>query len=71
VKVCQFLVAVSPRIKADVTSMDRCRRLPGAALSWSSTHPLRCSRGRTPLKVAITSNKSDVAAFLRSVGAPE
>jgi hypothetical protein len=35
------------------------------------THVLRCSFGDTPLKMAIDKNKSDVAAFLRSFGAPE
>jgi hypothetical protein len=33
-------------------------------------HLLHCSADRTPLKVAIESNKPDVAAFLRSIGAP-
>jgi hypothetical protein len=67
VEVCQFLVAC----KADVTSKDRYRRLLSAALLRSQTHTLRCSSGRTPLKLAIDYNKSDVIAYLRSVGAPE
>jgi hypothetical protein len=41
------------------------------ALLCSQPHALPCSNGRTPLKLAIDENKSDVAAFLRSAGAPE
>ena len=35
------------------------------------SHALRCSGGDTPLKRAIDNDNSDVAAFLRSAGAPE
>jgi ankyrin repeat protein len=58
---CQFLVASH----ADVTSMNMYCRLSSAALSCSTTYPLLCSWGRSPLQLAIQNNKSDVAAFLR------
>ena len=35
-----------------------------------ATHPSACSYGNTPLKDAIYNNKSDVVAYLRSIGAP-
>jgi hypothetical protein len=41
------------------------------ARSQSSTHSLRCSHGDTALKLAIDRNKADVAAYLRSIGAPK
>jgi hypothetical protein len=41
------------------------------ARSQSSTHTLRCSDGYTALKYAISINKADAAAYLRSIGAPE
>jgi hypothetical protein len=41
------------------------------ARSQSSTHSLRCSDGKTALKLAIQQNKADAAAYLRSIGAPE
>jgi hypothetical protein len=41
------------------------------ARSQSSTHSLRCSTGYTALNWAIVNNKADVAAYLRSIGAPE
>jgi hypothetical protein len=42
------------------------------ARSQSSAHSLRCSDGRnTALKYAILNNRVDVAAYLRSIGAPE
>jgi hypothetical protein len=41
------------------------------ARSQSSTHSLRCSDGKTALKNAIDENKADVAAYLRSIGAPQ
>jgi hypothetical protein len=37
----------------------------------SQINALPCSGGNTPLKRAIYFNYPDVAAFLRSVGAPE
>ncbi len=40
------------------------------ARSQSSPHSLRCSDG-TPLQNAIKYNKADVAAYLRSIGAPQ
>ncbi len=67
VDVCQFLVAS----KADMTTRDRCRFVSSAALLCSAAHPLRCSNGLTPLKLAIQEKKSDVAAYLRSVEAQE
>jgi hypothetical protein len=40
-------------------------------LSLSFTHYLPCSRmGETALKIAIEYNNADVAAYLRSIGAP-
>ena len=36
-----------------------------------ATHALRCRDGDTPLQWAINNNASDVAAYLRSVGAPQ
>jgi hypothetical protein len=41
------------------------------ARSQSSTHSLRCSNGNAALKYAIHCNKADVAAYLRSIGAPQ
>jgi hypothetical protein len=41
------------------------------ALLCCQPHMLRCRDGRTPLKLAIDANHTDVAAFLRSVGTPE
>jgi hypothetical protein len=41
------------------------------ARSQSSTHSLRCRFGNTALKCAIRENKADIAAYLRSIGAPE
>jgi hypothetical protein len=41
------------------------------ARSQSSTHSLPCSDGKTALKYAIDYNKADVAAYLRSIGAPQ
>jgi hypothetical protein len=39
-------------------------------LSPSFTHYLLCSCGNTALKLAIFYNRDDVAAHLRSIGAP-
>ena len=36
-----------------------------------ATHAPSCSGGKTALKNAMSNNKADVIAFLRSVGAPE
>jgi hypothetical protein len=41
------------------------------ARSQSSTHSLRCSNGWTALKYAIDFMQADVAAYLRSIGAPQ
>ena len=41
------------------------------ARSQSSTHSLPCRDGTTALKCAIRNNKADVAAYLRSIGAPQ
>jgi hypothetical protein len=40
------------------------------ALSSHTTHSLPCRSGENPLKLAIRNNKSDVVAYLRSIGAP-
>ena len=40
------------------------------ALSSHTTHSLPCRDGDTPLNDAINRNKSDVVAYLRSIGAP-
>jgi hypothetical protein len=45
--------------------------LQPSPLSPSFTHYLPCSWGNTALKYAIDFNKADVAAYLRSIGAPE
>jgi hypothetical protein len=36
-----------------------------------ATHAPSCSQGRTALKYAMSHNKADVIAFLRSIGTPE
>ena len=41
------------------------------ARSQYSTHSLRCSQGTSALKYAIDWKRADVAAYLRSIGAPE
>ena len=41
------------------------------ARSQYSTHSLRCSDGWTALKWANSNHMADVAAYLRSIGAPE
>jgi hypothetical protein len=46
-------------------------RLLRALMMLFPTHAPSCSRGISPLKNAIESNRPDVIAFLRSVGAPE
>ena len=51
-------------------------RLLRALMMLFATHAPPCSSsfdtcGKTPLKLAILSERHDVAAFLRSVGAPE
>jgi hypothetical protein len=61
--------------KADVAARDRCSPLAVALLVQRAlfpplSHSLRCSLGRTPLKIAIDNNNSDVVAYLRSIGAP-
>jgi hypothetical protein len=43
--------------------------LPGPPLTIFS-HYLPCSLGKTALELAIVNNKTDVAAYLRSIGAP-
>jgi ankyrin repeat protein len=45
--------------------------LQPSPLSPSFTHYLPCSFGYTALKLAIHNNNDDVAAYLRSIGAPE
>jgi hypothetical protein len=46
-------------------------RLLRALTMLFPTHAPPCSRSDTALKYAIEWNQPDVAAFLRSVGAPE
>ena len=67
-EICKFLVGA----KADLAAKDRYAILLRARLrlNYHGAHLLRCSSNRTPLKVANESNKTDVAAFLRSIGAP-
>jgi hypothetical protein len=45
--------------------------LQPSALPSSAPHSLRFSGGETALKLAIDYNQSDVAAYLRSIGARE
>jgi hypothetical protein len=45
--------------------------LQPSALSPFFAHYLPCSNDHTALKLAIDGNKADVAAYLRSIGAPE
>ncbi len=58
VDACRALVSA----KADVAARTKCNFI---------VHAPPCENGTTPLKVAIDRKKSDVIAFLRSVGAPE
>jgi hypothetical protein len=46
-------------------------RLLRALMMLFATHAPPCRYGSTPLKEAMTFNKADVIALLRSVGAPE
>ena len=55
--------------KADVAARDECFSPP--PLSPSFTLYLPCSFGDTPLILAIGYNRLDVAAYLRSIGAPQ
>jgi ankyrin repeat protein len=61
---CRLLV----HYRADVSARMRCRSLHPRAPPFSPRHSLRCSDGRTALDRAM---KTDVQAFLRSLGAPE
>jgi ankyrin repeat protein len=63
-ELCRVLVAS----KADVAARNGCRS-PWRARNLPLT--LRCSVGDTALKLAIHNNKADVAAYLRSIGAPQ
>jgi hypothetical protein len=45
--------------------------LQPSALPSFAAHSLRFSGGKTALKLAIDCSKSDVAAYLRSIGARE
>jgi hypothetical protein len=71
--VCELLIAS----KADLDAKDRCGFILNLLLSLLCiilmllTHPPACSRGDTPLKLAIDENKPDVVALLRSVGASQ
>ena len=60
--------------KSDVAARDRCgecARRARVRCCAAKPHALPCSDGKTPLKMAVDENESDVAAFLRSAGAPE
>ncbi len=63
---CRLLVAS----KADVAARSRCRS-PWRARNLPLTHSLRCSEGHTALQYAINNKRADVAAYLRSIGAPQ
>ena len=68
-EVTRFLVESGANLEATSKSVpplavsSRCRGL--------KPHSLRCRDGKTALQHAIEQNKSDVAAYLRSIGAPE
>jgi ankyrin repeat protein len=65
---CRLLVEA----RADLSLRTRCcSRLRARSLCCRTPHTQRCRDGRTALKYAISQNKADVVAFLRSVGAPE
>ena len=67
-EVCKLLVSS----KADLAARDRCGRCQRCSrFSLNQSHPLACSNGYTALKGAMNRNKSDVVAFLRSIGAPQ
>jgi ankyrin repeat protein len=58
--------------KADLAARNRCGRCQCCSrFSLNQSNPLACSNGYTALKIAMDSNKSDVVAFLRSIGAPQ
>ena len=74
---CQLLI----HAQADVNATDECA-FPDLCLKFETdfvfflfmhvTHPPPCRDGRTPLKCAIQlTNKRDVVALLRGVGAAE
>jgi ankyrin repeat protein len=65
---CRLLVEA----RADLSLRNRCcSRLRARSLCCRTPHTQRCSLGETALKRAISQQKADVVAFLRSVGAPE
>ncbi len=67
-EVCKLLVSS----KADLAARHRCGRCQRCSrFSLNQSHPLACSSGWTALKCAMQQNKSDVVAFLRSIGAPQ
>jgi hypothetical protein len=57
--------------KSDVASRTRFGECARRALLLCQPHARRCSDGSTPLTISIDNYRFDVAAFLRSVGAPE
>ncbi len=65
VEFCRLLV----ESKADVAARDRCFS-PPPSHHLSLTYYLPCSASRTALKLAIEFDEADVAAYLRSIGAP-
>jgi hypothetical protein len=66
-EVCRLLVSS----KADLAARDRCGRCQRCSrFSLNQSHPLACSDG-TALQNAMKNNKSEVVAFLRSIGAPQ
>ena len=65
---CRLLVEA----RADLSLRTRCcSRLRARSLCHRTPHTQRCSYGCTALKRAIEWKRTDVVAFLRSVGAPE
>jgi hypothetical protein len=67
-KALKFAVFWSSR---KLTSLRGTKVLQPSPLSPFFTHYLPCSCGHTALKYAIDSDKADVAAYLRSIGAPQ
>ncbi len=76
------LLYTGPLVTATLKLVDFCspRKLTsprgtGAAAARAArafeSQPPAFSNGKTPLKWAIDGNKSDVVAYLRSIGAPE
>jgi ankyrin repeat protein len=65
VNTCRLLV----ESKADVAAIQRYITIPHVFFLFAQS--VRCSDGKTALKVAIDLNRSEVVAFLRTVNAPD